>query len=101
MAVLKSNKQSKPYNKGRKQEGAGTFSSLFLNTTRDREAMERQVNLVPRKVSGALRPDDIKAFVIATLVRDYTSSLPALLLICHTQIYKGMQTLFFPFKVCP
>ena len=29
MAVLKSNKQSKPYKKGRRLEGAGTFSFLF------------------------------------------------------------------------
>lgn len=29
MAVLKSNKQSKPYNKGRRQEGAGTFPFFF------------------------------------------------------------------------
>lgn len=32
MAVLKSNKQSKAYNKGRGQEGAGTFFLPFLNT---------------------------------------------------------------------
>lgn len=38
MAVLKSNKQSKAYNKGRGQEGAGTFFLPFLNTRRDGRA---------------------------------------------------------------
>lgn len=96
MAVLKSNKQSKLYNKGRRQEGAGTFSFLFWTPDRwgshiksaDFGSSKSLRGLATRwhqSLWGCHRGGGLNKVCI-----------PALLLICHIQIYKGMQTLFSP-----
>lgn len=95
MAVLKSNKQSKPYNKGRRQEGAGTSSFIF-NSRRDGQAMQSQLNAVPGEVPRVLQPGDIKGRD-RHLGEGFTKlCIPALLLSRHTEIFTGMQTLFLP-----
>lgn len=97
MAVSKSNKQSKAYNKGRGQEGAGTFFLPFLNSGKGRASHIKSTEFGSQEsLRGLVRRRHQSVWRLPPWWGFKQLCVPVWLLICHIETYGGMQAFLPP-----
>lgn len=97
MAVLKSNKQSKAYTKGRGQGGAGTFFLPLLNTRKGQASHIKSTEFGSQEsLRGPAQRSHQRVWRLPPWWGFNQLCGPVWLWICHAETYGGMQTFIPP-----